>query len=459
MPLPLDLLPATPPAPMDFVAQRMAFHVMAKPIGPICNLDCKYCFYLEKEALYPDKSNWRMPDRVLEAYVRQYIEAQDVPEVTFAWQGGEPTLMGLDFFRRVVELQKKYAAGKTIANALQTNGTLLDDDWCTFFRDENFLVGLSIDGPCELHDYYRVDKSGRPTFDAVSRGMNLLKRHAVPFNTLCVVNRRNQSHPLEVYDFLKRHGSGYIQFIPLVERAGGGETFGHAPHREVFAAPPSPDGHDRPSPVTPWSVEPLAYGKFLSAIFDQWVRHDVGSVFVQIFDIMLGVWTGMEAALCVFRQRCGRAMALEHNGDLYSCDHYVYPQYKLGNIRDTHVATLLTSPQQTKFGNDKLDTLPNYCRQCDVRFACNGECPKHRFMMTPDGEAGLNYLCAGYKHFFTHIAPYMQTMAELLSQHRPPAEIMKMLRGPVPEASSYAPQRNDPCPCGSGKKFKKCCGR
>ena len=459
MAIPLDLLPATPPAPMDFVAQRLAFHVMAKPIGPICNLDCKYCFYLEKEALYPEKSNWRMPDHVLEAYVRQYIEAQDVPEVTFAWQGGEPTLMGLDFFRRVVELQKKYAAGKTIANALQTNGTLLDDDWCAFFRDENFLIGLSIDGPCELHDYYRVDKSGRPTFDAVSRGMNLLKRHAVPFNTLCVVNRQNQSHPLEVYDFLKRHGSGYIQFIPLVERAGGGETFGHAPQREVFAAPPSPDGRDRPSPVTPWSVEPLAYGKFLSAIFDRWVRHDVGSVFVQIFDIMLGVWTGMEAALCVFRPRCGRAMALEHNGDLYSCDHYVYPQYKLGNIRDTHVAALLTSPQQTKFGNDKLDTLPNYCRQCDIRFACNGECPKHRFMMTPDGEAGLNYLCAGYKHFFTHIAPYMQAMAELLSQHRPPAEIMKMLRAPVPEAPSHAPERNAPCPCGSGRKFKKCCGR
>ena len=229
MAIPLDLLPATPHAPMDFVAQRMGFHVMAKPIGPICNLDCAYCFYLEKETLYPEKSNWRMQDGVLEAYIRQYIEAQDVPEVTFAWQGGEPTLMGVEFFRRVVELQKKYAGGKAIANALQTNGTLLDDEWCAFFKDENFLLGLSIDGPCELHDYYRVDKSGQPTFDLVLRGMNLLKKHGVAFNTLCVVNRQNQSYPLEVYDFLKRHGSGYIQFIPLVERAGDGRTFGHAP--------------------------------------------------------------------------------------------------------------------------------------------------------------------------------------------------------------------------------------
>jgi uncharacterized protein len=448
MAIPLDLLPATPHAPMDFVAQRMGFHVMAKPIGPICNLDCTYCFYLEKETLYPEKSNWRMQDGVLEAYIRQYIEAQDVPEVTFAWQGGEPTLMGVEFFRRVVELQKKYAGGKAIANALQTNGTLLDDEWCAFVKDENFLLGLSIDGPCELHDYYRVDKSGQPTFDLVLRGMNLLKKHGVLFNTLCVVNRRNQSHPLEVYDFLKRHGSGYIQFIPLVERAGDGRTFGHAPQRQSFAAPPSPDGGDRPSPVTPWSVEPLAYGQFLAAIFDRWVRNDVGNVFVQIFDIMLGVWMGMEAALCVFRQRCGRAMALEHNGDLYSCDHYVYPQYKLGNILETHVGAMLASPAQTKFGNDKLDTLPNYCRQCDVRFACNGECPKHRFMITPEGEAGLNYLCAGYKHFFTHIGPYMRTMAQLLTAQRAAAEIMQLLGS-----------HDALCPCGSGMKYPRCCGR
>src|SRR5258706_515107 len=440
---------------------RPSFHVMTKPIGPICNLDCKYCFYLEKEKLYPDKSNWRMPENVLERYVQQYIAAQDIPEITFAWQGGEPTLMGVDFFRRVVQLQKQYARGKMIANAFQTNGTLLDDEWCTFLKDEEFLVGLSIDGPCELHDYYRVDKSGKPTFDLVMRGMDLLKKHGVAFNTLCVVNRQNQRHPLEVYNFLKTHGSGFIQFIPLVERAGDGHTFGQLAPRQTFAAPPSPDGRDRPAPVTPWSVEPLAYGQFLSAIFDQWVRNDVGQVFVQIFDIMLGVWTGMEAALCVFRQRCGKAMALEHNGDLYSCDHYVYRQYKLGNILDHHLANLAASPQQIKFGNDKLATLPRYCLECDVRFACNGECPKHRFMMTPDGDPGLNYLCAGYKHFFAHIDPHMRTMAHLLSQHRPPAEIMTMLKHPRPSGESgrhAQPQRNHPCPCGSGKKYKKCCG-
>jgi uncharacterized protein len=398
-----------------------------------------------------------MQDDVLEAYVRQYIEAQDQAEITFAWQGGEPTLMGVEFFRRVVELQRRYAGGKRITNALQTNGTLLDDDWCAFFKAEDFLIGLSIDGPCELHDYYRVDKSGRPTFDLVMRGMDLLKKHGVQFNTLCVVNRQNQRHPLAVYEFLKRHGSGYIQFIPLVERAGDGRTFAQ---RAVFASPPAPDGRDRlAAPVTPWSVEPLAYGQFLSAIFDHWVRHDVGKVFVQIFDIMLGVWSGMEAALCVFRQRCGKAMALEHNGDLYSCDHYVYPQYKLGNIREAHLANLAASPPQVKFGDDKLTTLPRYCLECDVRFACNGECPKHRFMMTPDGEAGLNYLCAGYKHFFAHIDRHMRLMARLLSEGRPPAEIMEMFRAPDASAKTSAPPgRNDRCPCGSGKKYKKCCG-
>jgi uncharacterized protein len=465
MVIPLDVLPAALPisGPMDFVAQRLAFHVMSKPIGPICNLDCKYCFYLEKETLYPNQSNWRMADHVLEAFVRQYIEAQDVPEITFAWQGGEPTLMGVEFFRRVVELQKKYAGGKSIANAFQTNGTLLDDEWCALFKEAGFLIGLSIDGPCELHDYYRVDKSGRPTFELVMRGMDLLKRHGVAFNTLCVVNRQNQKHPLEVYDFLRTHGSGYIQFIPLVERMGEGSTFGHAPQRETFAEPPSSNRRDRPAAVTPWSVEPLAYGQFLSTIFDQWVRHDVGRTFVQIFDIMLGVWMGMEAALCVFRQTCGKAMALEHNGDLYSCDHYVYPQYKLGNILEHHIASLATSPQQVKFGNDKLATLPKYCLECDVRFACNGECPKHRFMMTPDGEAGLNYLCAGYKHFFAHIDPQMRMMAQLLSARRPAAEIMQMLRDPASSevrgaTQAAAPSRNQPCPCGSGKKFKKCCG-
>ncbi len=441
---------------------------MTKPIGPICNLDCKYCFYLEKEKLYPDKSNWRMPDNVLERYIQQYIAAQDIPEITFAWQGGEPTLMGLDFFQRVVGYQQKYADGKTIKNSLQTNGTLLDDPWCAFLKEHNFLIGLSIDGPRHLHDQYRVDKSGRPTFDQVMRGMNLLKKHDVEFNNLVVVNRANQNHPLEVYNFLKQHGSGFMQFIPLVERIG---TTG-APLD--FAEPPVlqrtenrlslPIVSNLRSDVTEWSIQPLAYGNFLCAIFDEWVRKDVGKIFVQIFDVQLGIWLGLPSSLCVFGETCGNAVAMEHNGDLYSCDHYVYPRHHLGNIMQTDLRAMLDSPQQRTFGADKRDTLPKYCRECDVKFACNGECPKHRFIQSPDGEPGLNYLCAGYKKFFHHIDPHMQTMANLLRHGQPAAQIMHILadeeRSPSStptELAPWVPGRNDPCPCGSGKIYKKCC--
>jgi uncharacterized protein len=436
---------------------------MTKPVGPICNLDCKYCFYLEKEKLYPGKSNWRMPDEVLETYVRQYIEAQNVPEVTFAWQGGEPTLMGLDFFRRVVELQWQYAGGKKIANTIQTNGTLLDDAWCEFLKVSGFLVGLSIDGPRKYHDLYRVDKEGEPTFDRAVAGMRLLKKHGVDFNTLCVVSRANSAAPLDIYRFLKTEGSGYIQFIPLVERVGGGDL--------PLAEPPilveagrvrlpvvSDSASTHGSAVTPWSVEPLAYGNFLCAIFDEWVRRDVGRVFVQLFDVHLGIWMGYPSTLCVFGETCGDALAMEHNGDLYSCDHYVYPQYKLGNVATDSLDDLVASPQQRKFGTDKRDTLPKYCRECDVRFACNGECPKHRFLTTPDGEPGLNYLCAGYKRFFRHIDPYMRAMAGLIESNRPPAEIMKIVAEGERKQTSGPVGRNDLCPCGSGKKYKKCCG-
>jgi uncharacterized protein len=463
-------------------ARPAGFHVMTKPIGPICNLDCKYCFYLEKENLYPDKSNWRMREEVLENYIRQYIEQQDVPEISFAWQGGEPTLLGVDFFRKVVELQRKYAPpGKIISNALQTNGTLLDDEWCRFFHESKFLIGLSIDGPRRLHDHYRVDKKGEPTFDKVVRGMELLKKHRVDFNNLVVVNRFNQKHPLEIYNFLKQHGSGFMQFIPLVERVGGDGPleFAEPPvltrNGNVVSLPILGASHatntNHHSPVTEFSVEPKAYGDFLIAIFDEWVRKDVGRVFVQIFDVQLGIWMGMPSSLCVFADTCGNAMAMEHNGDLYSCDHYVYPQYKLGNIAERSIREMLESDQQRQFGADKRDALPEYCRKCDVRFACNGECPKHRFMMTPDGEPGLNYLCAGYKKFFRHIDPHMNTMAMLLRQGRPAAEIMAMLnRPPVGAAMPQAPRsrgrsaarrvgRNDPCSCGSGKKYKKCCMR
>lgn len=455
-------------AAQPIVRTGSAYHIMTKPIGPICNLDCKYCFYLEKETLYPGTSRWRMPEDVLERYIQSYIASQDVPEVSFAWQGGEPTLLGVDFFRKVVDLQKKYANGKRITNALQTNGTLIDDEWAGFFAENQFLIGLSMDGPRRLHDAYRVDKKGRPSFDDVMRGLRLLKKHRAEFNILCVVNRLNSLHPLEVYDFFKAEGSGFMQFIPLVERVGAPDTglsLAEPPVYEVKdgkVSLPLLDNHPSlGTRVTPWSVEPLQYGSFLCSIFDKWVRQDVGSVFVQIFDVMLGLWMGLPASLCVFAETCGSAMALEHNGDLYSCDHYVYPRYKLGNIVTDSIRDLADSPFQKKFGQDKSDTLPKFCRECDVRFACNGECPKHRFLTTPDGEPGLNYLCAGYKKFLHHIDNHMQRMARLLRQGYPAAGIMDMLaQEEARERQARAWKttgRNDPCPCGSGRKFKKCC--
>lgn len=432
------------------------FHVMTKPTGPLCNLDCTYCFYLEKEELYGRTSKWAMAEETLESYVRQYIAAQDGPEVTFAWQGGEPTLLGVEFFNRAVELQQRYAQGKTIHNALQTNGTLLDDAWCAFLAAHQFLVGLSIDGPREIHDKYRVDKGGKPTFDRVMRGLECLKRHQVEFNTLTCVQRHNAYRPLEVYSFLREMGSGYMQFIPIVER---------------IAREPGPDGLTLVLPtaseeaqVSPWSVEPLQYGKFLSAIFDEWVRHDVGTYFVQIFDVSLEAWLGLEPSLCVFSETCGTGLALEHNGDLYSCDHYVYPENRLGNILDSPLDAMVRSDEQRAFGAAKRDTLPAYCLGCDVRFVCHGECPKHRFLTTPDGEPGLNYLCAGYKHFFRHIDPYMKFMAQQLRQGRPASTVMAYVRADdrpreAPALVSGGPSSpNGPCPCGSGRKYKKCCG-
>ncbi len=440
----------TAPAP----AQPLrAFHVMTKPIGPICNLDCKYCFYLEKEKLYPGTAGagFRMTDETLERYIQQYIEGQSGPEISFAWQGGEPTMMGVAFFRRVVELQTQYCPpGRRITNALQTNGTLLDDEWCHFLAEHKFLVGLSIDGPREMHDHYRVDKGGRPTFDKVMRGLELLKKHGVEFNTLTVVNRVNSQHPLEVYRFLREIGSGFMQFIPLVERAGD---------EDFLAGPPDLERAEPRSPVTGWSVESRTYGEFLSVMFDEWVRRDVGTVFVQMFEVQLAIWMGMPSSLCVFAETCGNAVAMEHNGDLYSCDHFVYPEHKLGNIADVSLAEMLASPRQRKFGTDKQEALPRYCRECEVRFACNGECPKHRFIRTPDGEPGLNYLCAGYKHFFNYIDPYMRTLAQLVQSRRPAQEIMPMIARRDEELAWKNVSRNSPCPCGSGKKYKVCCAR
>lgn len=426
------------------------FHVMAKPIGPICNLDCKYCFYLEKESLYPNVAKWAMADDVLDSYIRQYIEAHDSPVVSFAWQGGEPTLLGVDYFSKLVEIQKKYSNGKQIQNAFQTNGVLLNDDWARLFKENGFLIGLSIDGPRALHDTYRVDKGGQPTFDKVMRGMEVLKRHSIDFNTLTTVHRGNADQPLEVYRFLRDNGSGFMQFIPIVERVANQAT---ADGLQLI----SPDflGASR---VAPWSVDPRQFGRFLCTIFDEWVRRDVSRVFVQLFDVSLEMWAGLEASLCVFRRQCGAALAIEHCGDVYSCDHFVYPENRLGNIMDSPLETLVNSDQQRSFGEAKETTLPEYCRQCDVRFACNGECPKHRFMKTPDGEPGLNYLCAGYKTFFRHIDPYMRFMAAELAARRAPANVMQWIANREKHAALQKAGRNDPCPCGSGRKFKHCCG-
>lgn len=412
--------------PVPAASKIRAFHVMTKPIGPLCNLDCKYCFYLEKEKLFPSNENFKMTDEVLENYVRQYIEHQNVPEISFAWQGGEPTLLGVDFFRKVVALQKKYAGGKAITNALQTNGTLLDDRWGAFLAENRFLVGLSLDGPAKLHDAYRVDKKGGATYAKVIGGLRVLKKHQVDFNTLTVVNRVNARKPLEVYRFLRDIGSGFIQFIPLVERLPDAEA---TKLGLDLAVPPRADeeGQKR-MPVTDWSVEPRQYGEFLCAIFDEWVRRDIGRTYVQIFDVTLGNTVGQGPGLCLFSEKCGTALAMEHNGDVYSCDHYVYPRYKLGSVLNHSLGDMVASTEQRRFGSDKADTLPQYCRSCDVRHLCHGECPKHRFIRTPDGEAGLNYFCAAYKKFFTHTRPAMQRMGALLDVGRAPAEIMREFR-------------------------------
>ncbi len=415
-----------------------AFHVMAKPTGARCNLDCAYCFFLKKEHLYPN-STFRMTDEVMEEYIRQTIEGHRVPEVTIAWQGGEPTLMGLDFFRRAVAVQKKYArAGVRIENTFQTNGVLLDDDWCRFFHDNNFLVGLSMDGPGELHDTYRKDRQGRGTFDRVFRAARLLQKHRVEFNILCAVNRTNADHPLEVYWFFRDElGAQYIQFIPIVERENEA-------------------GFQEGNAVTDRSVRPEQWGRFLVAIFDEWVRRDVGRMFVLNFDGALAGWLGRAGTVCIFGPTCGLGVALEHNGDLYSCDHFVEPDHLLGNILTTPLIELVGSEKQRRFGGAKRDTLPRYCRECAFLAVCNGECPKNRFTETPDGEGGLNYLCEGYRTFFARADRPMRMMAGLLRQGRCADEVMPMLAAEKKAAAKVG--RNEPCPCGSGLKYKKCCG-
>ncbi|MBN1666438.1 MAG: anaerobic sulfatase maturase [Anaerolineales bacterium] len=414
-----------------------AFHLLAKPSGALCNLDCKYCFFLSKEKLYPD-SDFRMPDQVLESFVRQYIQSQSAPEVTFNWQGGEPTLMGLDFFRRAVALAEQYKRpGMRVHHSIQTNGILLDDEWCAFLKQHDFLVGISLDGPPQRHDVYRVDKGGQPTFERVRRGLERLQAHQVETNILCSVHAANADHPLEVYRFFRDALQvQFIQFIPIVERD-------------------HPLGYQQGNRVTERSVKPRQYGEFLADIFDEWLRRDVGRVYVQIFDIALGAWVGAPPSLCVFAPTCGDALALEHNGDLYACDHFVEPDYRLGNILETPMSTLVAAPQQRRFGQDKLDRLPRDCRECEVRFVCHGGCPKNRFHQTSDGAPGLNVLCPGYKHFFNHIDAPMRLMAFLLRQGRPPAEIMHIW--PAEQALATA-RPGDACPCGSGRKYRQCHG-
>ena len=406
------------------------FHLLAKPSGATCNLDCKYCFFLSKEMLYPGE-RFRMSDELLETYIQQLLEAHPAHEVDVAWQGGEPTLMGLDFFKRSIRYVEKYRRPRQpVQYTIQTNGTLLDDAWCAFFKEHKFLVGLSVDGPKEMHDAYRVNKGGAGSFDQVMRGWEMLNRREVDVNILCTIHAANADYPLEVYRFFRDQlQTKYMQFIPIVERT----TADFLPLANLgWGERP---GADRPlytqngSLVTDRSVGAEQFGRFLVAIFDEWVRHDVGNVFVQTFDVALASWLGQHS-LCIFSPTCGSAMALEHNGDLYSCDHYVEPDYRLGNILETPMMELAASEKQRAFGLDKLNSLPRYCRECDVRFACHGECPRNRFITTPDGEAGLNYLCAGYKQFFHHIGPAMKTMAGLLRRGRFADEIMQMQSAP-----------------------------
>lgn len=401
------------------------FHLLAKPTGAICNLACEYCFFLSKELLYPG-SRFRMADEMLEIYIKQLLESQRTPNVSVSWQGGEPTLMGLDFFKLSVEYVEKYKKPEQqIDYTIQTNGTQLDDDFAAFFKEHNFLVGLSMDGPQELHDAYRVNKGGKGSFEQVMKGWEILKKQEVDFNILCTVHAANQDHPLDVYRFFRDDlGAEFIQFIPIVERTTletlpiANEGWGGGPGADRLLYKQSGEL------VTERSVSARKWGQFLAAVFEEWVRRDVAKVYVQTFDVTLGTHVG-EYHLCIHSPTCGSALAIEHNGDLYSCDHFVEPDYLLGNIEETHMLELVASPQQRKFGQDKLDTLPKYCLECEVRNNCHGGCPRNRFIKTPDDEPGLNYLCAGYKLFFNHVERPMGMMANVLRQGGAPAGIMQ----------------------------------
>ncbi len=438
--------------PGEMFGAPPAFHLLAKPTGAQCNLDCDYCFFLSKEILYPD-SRFRMTDETLESYLRQLIEAHArVPEVTIAWQGGEPTLMGLDFFRKSVELAQKYLGpGQRALHTIQTNGTKIDAEWAAFFKEHDFLVGISIDGPRDIHDTYRVTRGGRGSFDQVMRGLDALRAADVDWNVLTTVHAANAERGREVYRFLRDGlGAQFVQFIPIIERVPDADADGSVPWSSWRDRPLYEQKGDV---VTARSISGEGYGRFLIDVFEDWVRRDVGRVYVQMFDVALANWYGAPPGLCVHSETCGSALAIEHNGDLYSCDHFVEPDYLLGNIGENEMLGLVGSPRQRKFGLDKRETLPQYCLDCDVRFACHGGCPKDRFISTPDAEPGLNYLCPGYKAFFHHVDAPMRIMCGLLRQERPPAGIIRRYA-----AEDAARGRNDPCTCGSGNKWKRCHG-
>lgn len=408
--------------------QYPSFTLLAKPAGAICNLACAYCFYLEKEHLYPN-NNMRMSDEVLKAYIRQLLASQGAHEISISWQGGEPTLMGLDFYKRSIELANQYRKpGQRISYSLQTNGTKLNEAWCRFFKQHNFLIGLSMDGPREIHNTYRVSKGGEGSFDQVLRGWELLQKHRIDTNILCTVHAANEHHPLDVYRFFRDElNARFIQFIPIVERLNTGGANSLERVAQEYPAVKDYADVDHAMAVSQRSVKPELFGSFLIAIFDEWLQHDVGRVFIQTFEAALASWCHLPASICIFQEVCGSSLILEHNGDLYSCDHFVEPSYLLGNILENTMSELVNSPSQQKFGLDKLLGLPKYCRKCDVLFACHGECPRNRFRNTPDGgEQGLNYLCAGYRMFFRHINRPMRLMRDLLRHGRAAEEIMQM---------------------------------
>jgi len=391
---------------------------MIKPTGSVCNLDCQYCFYLEKEKLYPDRNNnFRMSESTLENLVQQHIAAQEIDEVIFAWQGGEPTLMGIDFYRKAVALQKRYANGKRVINTFQTNGVLVDDRWCAFFKEHAFLVGISIDGDAVMHDKWRVTRSGKPTHKKVEQAIYSLRRHGVEFNTLTVVSQANASQPLDVYRYLKDAGSQYMQFIPLVERGnitGDGKQLAHPKESQTQ--------------VMPWSVGSMQFGKFLSAIFDVWIREDIGNISVQLFEQTLAAWCDLPPQVCIFAPRCGSAFALEMNGDVYNCDHYVYADYKLGNINQTSLKEMNNGAQNLDFAENKYRNLSGECHSCPWLFACYGGCPKHRFLPSLSGDTKQNYLCEGYRYFFNHTAEIMGAMKTLFQHGHSPADIKTIFR-------------------------------